>query len=106
MTIEAQLYQEGCSIEFTADASYTAGEMIQLPDGRAGVVKEDVTSGNIGVCYVGGIFLMQKTTSMVLLQGGRAFWDHSVNKVYFRKINDRDFYAGRVLSDAASAATR
>jgi 16S rRNA G966 N2-methylase RsmD len=39
------------------------------------------------------------------LDGGRAYWDHSANAVTFEKVNDRDFYVGRVVGDATSAST-
>jgi predicted RecA/RadA family phage recombinase len=105
MTLKAQVHQEGESIEFTADAAYASGDVIQLPDGRAGVVETAVASGAVGTCYVEGIFKMLKTATMVLLRGGRAFWDYSADKVYYKKINDQDFYVGRLNRDAASADT-
>lgn len=104
--MQAQLTQNnGGSIDWTADAAYSAGDVIQLPDGRAGVIAADVVSGGLVGVYVTGIFKMLKTATMVLLKGGRAFWDASADKVYFRAINDADFYAGRITADATSAAT-
>jgi len=41
-----------------------------------------------------------------LLMGGRVYWDHSENVATFRKVNDRDFYVGRVVvADAAATDT-
>jgi predicted RecA/RadA family phage recombinase len=105
MTIQAILSHYGDSVQFVADVAYTAGQVIQLSDGRAAVVTNDVAALGLGAAYVNGIFIMQKTATMVLLKGGRAFWDASANAVYFRKINDQDFYVGRVRDDAASADT-
>jgi predicted RecA/RadA family phage recombinase len=102
---EAIRVQCGEAVNWTADGTYTKGDVIQLPDGRAGVVLADVTSGNLTSVDVSGIFEVPKTTSMVLLKGGRTYWDHSANKAYFRAINDRDFYLGSVYAAAASAAT-
>jgi predicted RecA/RadA family phage recombinase len=105
MPIKAQVVQGGAVIDWTADADYSSGDVIQLPDGRAGVITVDIKSGfPVGV-YVTGIFKMLKTTSMVLLKGGRSFWDKSASKIYFRPINDQDFYAGSVAADAMSSAT-
>ena len=97
---EATLYQ-GCgeTIDWVADADYSNGAVVQLPDGRAGVVTVDVTSGKTVGVYVAGIFKVAKTTSMACLRGGRAFWDHSADKVYYKKVNDRDFYLGRYSAD-------
>jgi predicted RecA/RadA family phage recombinase len=102
---EALYVQEGESINWTADAAYSAGEVIQMPDGRAGVVSVDVASGGIVGVYVRGVFKVTKTASMVFLPGGRAFWDHSANASHYKKVNDRDFYLGRYTEEAASAAT-
>lgn len=102
---EAVTVSCGDVLNWTADGTYTKGDVIQLPDGRAGVVQQDATSGNpVGVA-VSGVFEVAKTATMVLLKGGRAYWDHSANKVYFRAINDRDFYLGSLTAAAASAAT-
>lgn len=102
---EAVLISNGDSIEWTADADYSAGAVIQLRDGRAGVIAADVTSGNIVGVYVGGNFTVAKTTSMVVLIGSRLFWDHSANKCHLLHRADRDFYLGAAQADATSSAT-
>ena len=89
---EAVRVQCGESVDWTADAAYSAGDVIQLRDGRAGVVSNDVASGGVVGVWVSGIFKFLKTTSMVLLNGGRAYWDHSANKVHFARVSDRDFF--------------
>lgn len=105
MAIQAQLLQEGETLDFTAEVALVAGDVIQMADGRAGVVTNDVAAGALGSAFVCGVFKVLKTATMVLLKGGRAFWDYSATKVYFRKVNDRDFYMGRCTEDATSAAT-
>ncbi len=105
MTIKAQLVQEGCALDWTADGTYSAGDVVQLKDGRAAVLTQDCVSGDLVGVYVEGVFKMLKTATMVLLEGGRAYWDYSADKVYFRAINDQDFYVGRITADATSAAT-
>lgn len=104
---EAVTSQCGEVLNWTADGTYTKGDVIQVPDGRAGVVLADATVGQVvGVDVTrGAIYELAKTTSMVLLVGGRAYWDHSANKVSFRKVNDRDFLAGALTADATSSAT-
>jgi predicted RecA/RadA family phage recombinase len=105
MTIQAQLVQEGDILDWTADAAYSAGDVIQLPDGRAGVVSVDCASGALVGVYVEGIFDVQKTTSMVMLIGSKLFWDHSADKAHLLYVNDRDFYLGCAQEDGASAGT-
>jgi predicted RecA/RadA family phage recombinase len=102
----ATLYQgEDEAIDWLADADHVSGDVIQLKDGRAAVISVDVKSGfKVGV-YVEGIFKMTKTATMVLLDGGKAYWDYSANAVYYRKTDDHDFLLGRVVGDATSAST-
>lgn len=94
MTIEAQYLSGGKTIDWTADAAVVAGQVIQLRDGRAGVIAEDAASGTIVGVYVDGLFLVQKTASVVILMGSRLFWDHSANVAHLIHVNDRDFYLG------------
>lgn len=93
-------------IEVTAAAARSGGEVICLPDGRAGVVTgaNSIASGDKMAVHVAGRFTVAKTTSMVILDGGPVYWDHSANKAHFKKVNDRDFYLGTAVGDAASAA--
>lgn len=101
----AEVFAPGIMLDWTADAAYLTGDVIQLPDGRAGVISVGVASGGVVGVHTTGIFKMLKTTTMVLLKGGEAYWDNSATAVYFRPINDLDFYLGRVIQDAASADT-
>lgn len=92
-------------INWVADGTYVKGDVVQVPDGRAGVVQQDVTSGNpVGVDVTrGAIYDVPKTLTMVMLIGSRVFWDHSANKAHLLYGNDRDFLLGSVVVDAASA---
>ena len=104
---EAVTSQCGEILNWTADGTYTKGDVIQVSDGRAGVVLADVTSGNkVGVDVAQGtVYEVAKTTSMVVLRGSKLWWDHSANKVHLLHRNDRDFYAGVAVEDATSSAT-
>lgn len=103
MSVQAIPYQEGDVVDWTADAAYSQGDVIQLPDGRAGVITADVASGDVVGVDADGVYIVLKTASIVMLAGGRAFWDHSASKAHFKSVNDRDFYLGALLQDAASA---
>jgi len=105
MPLEAIYQQDGCTADYTPVAAVTAGTVLQLPDGRAGIAAADIAAGQQGAVIVRGRVTVQKTTSMVLLAGGRAFWDHSANKAHYKTVNDRDFYLGTVCDDAAAADT-
>jgi predicted RecA/RadA family phage recombinase len=105
-TIEAQRYQDSTSpFDLTAAAAYTGGEVIQIPDGRAAVVPTDIASGAIAAPVATGVFTLQKTASIAILEGGRVYWDHSANKAHYKKVNDRDFYVGRAFADATESGT-
>jgi len=86
-------------------AAAGSGEVQQLPGGRAGVLSGLATpeSGDRVAFYDCGQFLVTKTSGVVFLDGGRVYWDHSANAATLRKVNDRDFYIGRAVGDAASA---
>ena len=95
-------------IPIVVAAAVAVGEVRQLPDGRAGVL------ANTSALSVGAtgtydptsrVYTMPKTASVEFLKGGRAYWDHSADKVHFKKVNDRDFYLGRFMDDAAAADT-
>lgn len=90
-----------------ASAAIVSGEVHQLSDGRAGAysgLNARASGDNLNM-ITEGQFTLPKTTSMVLLRGGQAYWDHSANKVHFKPVNDRDFFIGTVAADAAAADT-
>jgi len=92
----------------TAAAAAAAGEVWQLPDGRAGVFTSlNAAAANDSVNHSPqpAAYVMTKASGFVALAGGRAYWDHSANAVTYKKVNDRDFYLGRFGADAASADT-
>jgi predicted RecA/RadA family phage recombinase len=105
MPLEAQYRQNGKFIDYTPAVAVTGGEVIQLADGRAAVAHADIAAGALGSVQVEGHYTCQKTTSMVILDGGRVYWDHSANKAHYKAVNDRDFYLGVAVGDAASADT-
>lgn len=105
--MEAKTVQAGEFLNWVADGTYTQGDVVQVPDGRAGIVRSDCTSGQtVGVEVTRGLIVeVPKTTSMFMLIGSRLFWDHSANKAHLLYVNDRDFCFGCVVEDAAAAAT-
>lgn len=98
---------EDCERQLTLAAAASSGEVQQLPGGRAGVLAglNSADSGDKRVFNDEGKFLITKVSGVVILDGGRVFWDHSANAATFRAVNDRDFYIGIAVGDAASADT-
>lgn len=103
---EAESYAEGCMVDITPTAAISAGQVLQLQDGRAAFAPDAIAAGVKGAVQVGGLVKLAKTTSMVMLPGSGVFWDHSANKAHLLHGNDKDFYIGTVQDDAASADTQ
>lgn len=94
------------SIRLTAAA--VAGEIRQLPDGRSAAMRGGSTAGVSGTDRTfsdTGKATLPKLATFSAIAGGRAYWDHSENKVNYKKSGDRDFYLGRFTADATEAAT-
>lgn len=94
-------------VRATAAAAVSPGDVWQMGDGRAAVYQAPIgaSSGDRINTTASGQFTMPKTASVVLLDGQRAYWDYSALAVTFRKVNDRDFYLGRVVGDCAASDT-
>lgn len=98
------------TVEVTAPAAGACGQVIQLADGRAGVVvgadagSSSYAAGDLITVAVAGQYTVTKTASVVLLDGGRAYWDRSANSATFRQ-QSGDFYLGKVVDDTAASAT-
>lgn len=103
---EALYLNPGISVDYTPTTAVTAGEVRQLPDGRAGFAPTAIAAAVKGALTVDGIVEVAKTTSMVMLKGSRVFWDASTNKAHLLQLtNTTDFYIGIVQETAASNAT-
>lgn len=91
----------------TVAAAVTSGELWQLADGRVAYLPEltGASSGDRASFTTEGQATIAKTSGVVILDGGRVYWDHSANTATYKKVNDRDFYIGRAVGDAASADT-
>lgn len=105
MASEAKYVQDGHNLDYTPAADVAAGEVLQLADGRAAFAADAIASGVVGAVRVCGVVKVPKTTGIVVLDGGKVYWDHSANKAHFKPANDRDFYLGTAVGDAASADT-
>lgn len=103
---EAELYQNSDdTVDYTAVAAVTAGTVVSLPDGSAGVVPSALSAAQVGSAAKEGIFEVEKTTGLVFVDGQELWWDHSANKAHILPAGDKDFYLGTAYGDATSAAT-
>ncbi len=92
-------------INYTAVAACTAGQIVQLADGRAAQVIDAIAAGALGAVQISGIIKLTKTADIALLPGGRVYWDDSASKAHFKTVDDRDFYLGTASLDALEADT-
>ena len=107
---EATLTKDAAAnaVDITAPAALSAGQVLQLADGRAAFVAglTGAASGDRAALITAGKVTIAKTASIVILDGGEVMWDHSANSATIPVYTtDKDFYVGRAIGDAASAAT-
>lgn len=105
---EAAFKQNAGQQDYTPGAAATAGEVIQLSDGRAAVVKADLAASEKGAVYTKGIFDVVKTGGggIAFAIGDPVFWDVSANVALpAASAATADFYMGDAVAAAADAAT-
>lgn len=103
---EASFYLEGDKISFATVAAVSVGEVLQVPDGRAGVAIDTTAAGGLVACQICGIHKMAKTANEIYVPGQRLYWDASASKVTaVPPITAADFFVGCSADDAAAADT-
>ena len=103
---DAISYQSGDdTLDYTAVAAVTGGQVVQLRDGRAGVVPTDLAAADLGSASTQGIYTVAKAVDLVWVDGQEVWWDHSANAAVLRPANDKDFVIGCAYGDATAAAT-
>lgn len=96
------------ALDVTAPEALDAGEILQLPDGRAGVTAglAGVSSGDPATMITSGQFTVTKTSGVVILDGGKVYWDRSANAATpLQAATGGDFLLGVAVGDAASTDT-
>lgn len=86
----------------TVAAAVAIGEVIQLPDGRAGVLDglSAAAAGDRVAFSTIGQYVAVKDPAVAILDGGHVFWDYSTNQATYRRGDDRDFLLGCAVGDA------
>jgi len=98
---------EGDTINITADQAYTAGDIIQLPDGRAGQVIPSCISGElVGVRVFGVLRDVAKSANLVWIKGDPIWFDKAAQAATpLEPLGDSTaFYLGTAADDATAAA--
>lgn len=110
MTAESDMFNSDPTFVavVTPAAGYSAGEVIQLPSGRAGALRGQIakTVGQAAAFTVRGKVTLLKTASVVILKGAPLYWDRSANTVTpLKALAGADFFIGSAVADATAAAT-
>lgn len=94
------------SHDITAPEALSAGEIMQLCDGRAGVTAglNAVASGDPATVLVAGQFTVAKIATKAVLAGGKLWWDRSASTATPIRTAD-SFYLGVAVDDASTTAT-
>lgn len=94
------------TVDTTAWKALTSGEVVQLPDGRAGVVLglAGAATGDPVTLLVAGQVRLAKTADVAVLNGDAIRWDRSANTATpLNAIADADFLVGVAIADAEAA---
>ncbi len=94
------------TVDTTAWKALTSGEVVQLPDGRAGVVLglAGAAAGDPVTLLVAGQARLAKTADVAVLNGDAIRWDRSANTATpLNAIADADFLVGVAIADAEAA---
>lgn len=103
---EGLTYQTGDIITFTTVAAVSAGEVLQVPDGRAGIATNGPAAGEDVSCEITGIKKLAKTANEIYVPGQRLYWDASASKVTaVPPVTAADFFVGCAVLDAAASDT-
>lgn len=106
MTLQAQSLNERCAaIEFTAPRALVCGEVVELPDGRAGVVAglAGFAEGDLAAAYVENHYLFAKVADIVLLAGQEVWFVPASNAASYWQSGA--IRVGVCIKDAAASDT-
>jgi len=107
MVAEASTYKDAATIDVVVPTGgYTAGEVLQLCDGRAAYVSglRSLDAGEEAALQTAGQVTMAKIADKVVLAGGKLYFDRSAGTVTPIKTSD-SFFVGVAVADATAAAT-
>src|SRR5687767_13362297 len=104
---EATYKQDGFALDYTPVVALTAGQVIQLADGRAAVPCNEVDAAIMGSVQTGGVHRVTKAADLYWVDGAEIYWDHSANAatpVPPLVAGDKDFFIGTAVGDWSAAA--
>lgn len=99
---EAILRQSAGQQDYTPSAAVTATEIVQLTDGRAGVVVADLAANQKGSVYTAGIFDVYAASATTFTAGDPVYWDASASAAVDTPAAADDVYLGLAVAAKAS----
>lgn len=100
---EAIIRQEAGQQDYTPAGASSAGEIVQIADGRAGVVVADLAASEKGSLYLQGVFDVLAATGVTFVIGETVFWDASANTaINSEDTGLADFAIGTAVAAKAS----
>lgn len=106
MTIEAKYVKGSDRWDYTPSTAKDSGEIIELADGRAGVVTSELAAGELGVLATEGQWDLAKASATVFAAGDAVWWDVSASLAITALGASDDVYVGVAVAAAGSGATR
>ena len=109
ITAQSQTHRSERTRKMVLTAAVSSGDIVHTPEGLAGAVLglsgANHASGDTVACCVEGEHKVTKSSGVVILDGARVYWDHSANAATYAPADDRDFFIGTAVGDAASGDT-
>ena len=91
---EAIFKQNSGQQDYTPGAAVKGGDVVELADGRAGVVKASLAASEKGAVYTKGIFEITSATATLFSAGDPVWWDASANLAITTQDDSADFFLG------------
>lgn len=108
MALEAVFKQGAGQQDYTPGSAVTAGEVIELTGGRAGVVKSNLAASEKGAVYTAGIFDVLCAAATTFAVGAPVIWDISAGVAIGGEGAAGDHFIGTAIeaSDGSTAFVR
>lgn len=101
---EGTYFADGEVVQFATVAAVSAGEVLQVPDGRAGIAVDTVGAGDACAVQIAGVVKLTKTALEIYVPGQRIYWDASASSTTaVPPVTAADFFVGCAADDAAAA---
>lgn len=104
---EALLRYSHGEAKFTAATTYASGQIIQLSDGRAGVIAglNAIASGDAVTAYTAGVFAVATASATTFSKGDPVYWDDSASVAVATPGEAADVFLGLAMDACANGDT-